>query len=210
VKKILVFFVILVFCGQAFSAPAFGLRGGLNVANATHGPDHDYQSDSRNGLILGGGIEFSISESNRRTLRVEFAYVEKGWRQGGDFLGIAYNGDAEINEFVLTPAVLFRFPSDQISPFIAVGADVGINLKAKGTVNFGDEEISGDIEDWSDINAGVDLGGGLIFPTGKGEIETELRFNIGLMNMYTGDADYSVNTNGIQFIFGYNFTKPEK
>ncbi len=209
VKIILIFIAVLLIAGQVYSTPAFGLRLGLNSANATHGPDNDYKSDPKSGLILGGAIEAAISKKGNRTIRLEVAYVQKGWQESGSFLGIGYAGKAEIDELVFTPAVVFRLSNTKTIPYLLVGMDLGLNLKAKGTVQSLGLQGTYDLPDWNSTNVGLDFGAGLIFPSGSGEFLTELRFNIGMTNMYTGDLDQEIMTNGVQFILGYNFTVPK-
>ncbi|MBU0693003.1 outer membrane beta-barrel protein [bacterium] len=209
-KKVIPLLIIsLLLVGQAYSKPAFGLRLGLNSANATHGPDeNDYQSDSKAGLILGGAFEAAISKNGNRTIRIEASYVQKGWQDSGELFGVGISGKADIDEFVFTPAVIFRLSDAKTIPYILVGADVGFTMKAKATVDVGGLEGTADIPDWEGTDAGLDLGVGLLFPSGEGEFLTELRFSIGMTDMYPGD-DWDPTTNNVEFILGYNFTVPK-
>lgn len=206
-KKLFLLIIVLLIAGQAYSRPAFGLRLGLNSANATYGEDNDYKSDPKAGLILGGAFEAAITKKGNRTIRVEAAFVQKGWQDSGEILGIGVSGKADIDEFVITPAVIFRLSDAKVNPYLLVGADVGFTLQAKSTVNIGGLEATADIPDWEGTNVGLDFGVGLLFPSGGGEFLTELRFNIGMTDMYPGD-DWDPVTNGVEFILGYNFTVP--
>jgi hypothetical protein len=207
VKKLLALAVIFIFCGQAFSATAFGLRGGVNLANATHGPDYDYQSDAKVGLILGGAFEAAISKRGNRRIRLEAAYVQKGWQNGGEAYGTEITQKAEIDEIVFTPAMLFVYSQYEKDWYILAGVDIGLNLKAKATTTTDGHRESADIPDWNSTNLGVDLGVGMLYPMGRGELLSELRLNFGLTDMYKGD-NWDPKTNGVQLIFGYNFSVP--
>jgi hypothetical protein len=209
VKKMLAFTAILMFCGQAYSSPAVGFRLGMNVANATHGPDYDYQSDAKIGLILGGAFEAAISKKGNRTIRLEAAYVQKGWQKSGEAYGTEVSTKAEIDEFVLTPMVVFRFSDYETNWYILAGMDVGLNIKARQSLNVDGVEVTKDIPGWNSTNVGLDVGAGILYPSGRGEFLTELRFNLGVTDMYEG-ADWDPMTNGAQLIFGYNFTVPTK
>lgn len=207
-KVILLLLISLVLVGQAYSKPAFGLRLGLNSANATHGPEEsNISSDSKTGIILGGALEVAINKKANRTIRFEAAYVQKGFRNLYA-QGVGISGTAEVDEFVFTPAVIFRLSDAKTIPYLLVGADVGFTTKSKALIPVGNLLIEGDIPDWEGTDVSLDLGAGLLFPSGEGEFLTELRFSIGMTDMYPGD-DWDPTTNNVEFILGYNFTVPK-
>ena len=133
-KKVLILVAVLLIAGQAYSKPAFGLRLGLNSANATHGPDGDYTSDAKAGLILGGALEVAINKKANRTIRLEAAYVQKGWQDNGSVFLTDVSGKVDIDEFVFTPMVIFKLSDGKTIPYLLVGADVGFTLKSKATI----------------------------------------------------------------------------
>ena len=214
-KNLLIVICILAFSALSFGKPAFGIRGGLNFANASHDPEGDYESSTKVGLLIGGNVEFSLSPANTTTLRFEWLYAQKGWKEEGTlhvsgFGDVDYEGTSTVDEFVLAPFIVQRFPAEGVTPFIQFGPELGLNLTAEAEADAVGMTFTEDIPDWSDMNFSINFGGGLAFPTGKGEFIIDVRYNYGLLNMYTGDADYDVKTNGIQFMAGYNFSMPEK
>ena len=210
-------------CAQvSWAAPAFGVRGGLNLANVSVDPEPSGASyDMRTGIGIGGNIEFALSASNKLTLRTDVLYMMKGTKyneEGVDPNIGQYTFDAtyKLDELVLAPFLVFRFPSGGATPFIQVGPELGFNVTHEYDLDyeFPDQGISGsesgDVEDWADMNFGVNFGGGVAVPAGKGEVLFDARYNLGLKNMYTGPGDETDKTNGIQFLIGYNFTVPQK
>jgi len=208
VKNAIVLLLALMVAGQAYGSATFGLRLGLISANATHGPSNNYESDPKSGVIVGGALEASLNKKGNRTIRLEFAYVQKGWQESVEILGLGVSGKAEVDELVFTPAVVFRLSDSKTVPYILFGMDLGLTLKSEATVQAGGFYATGDIPDWESTNVGLDLGAGLLFPSGEGEFLTELRFNIGMTDMHPSE-EWDVMTNGVQFIVGYNFEVPK-
>jgi hypothetical protein len=209
-----VFIIIAVLlCSNAWAKPVFGVKAGLNLANATEDPE-DLSNKIKLGLMFGGVGDFSLSQSNTTTLRLELLYVQKGWKESGlaTFYSLQdgyYMANADItysvDELVIAPFLVLRFPSEGVTPFIQGGPELGFNLGAKYKVDSQGQSESSDFPNWSSTNFGINIGGGIALPAGDGEVVFDARYNLGLVNLYTGSADYSVKTNGIQFLVGYNF-----
>ncbi len=212
----------LVSAPSAWASAAFGVKGGLNLANVSVDPEPSGVSfDMRTGIGVGGDIEFSLSASNKLTLRADVLYMMKGTKYNEDGVDPnygAYTIEAtyKLDELVVAPFLVFRFPSGGATPFIQVGPELGFNLTHKYDLDyeFTDQNVSGsesgDIEDWASMNFGLNFGGGVAIPAGKGEVLFDARYNLGLKNMYTGTGDETDKTNGIQFLIGYNFTVPTR
>jgi hypothetical protein len=212
------FLVVLIICavfyGNAWAGPAFGVKAGLNLANASVDPSEGMSYKVKSGFILGGTAEFSLTPSNKTTIRVEGLYVQKGWKESMQILYdgyfIDYEGSASVDELVLAPFLVLRFPSQGVSPFLQGGLELGFNLSATGKMEAGGESVSGVLMDWSGTNLGFNIGGGVAVPSGKGEVVFDVRYNLGLTNMYTGSGTGTIKTNGIQLCVGYNFSVPTK
>jgi hypothetical protein len=209
-KKLIMILCVFAFGTASFGAPAFGVKGGLNLANASQDPAEGFDTKMKMGILFGGTMEFSLTKSNKTTLRLEGLYVQKGWKESGTTFGYDWDGTAMVDELVLAPFLVFRFPSDKMTPFIQAGPELGFNLAAKYKLEAGGDSETDDFEDWSSTNFGINIGGGIAVPSGKGEVVFDARYNLGLMNLYTGDGDWNVKTNGIQFLIGYNFSVAEK
>jgi hypothetical protein len=212
------FLVVLILCavfyGNAFAGPAFGVRGGLNLANASQDPSEGLTQKIKLGFMFGGNAEFSLSSSNKTTLRLEGLYVQKGWIETATIsvfnVLYDYEGTFYVDELVLAPFLVLRFPSENMTPFLQGGPELGLNLSAKGRIEIDGESETDDIADWSSTNFGINIGGGVAIPSGSGEVVIDARYNLGLMNLYSGSGDWTIKTNGIQLCVGYNFSVPTK
>ncbi|MFH1010666.1 MAG: hypothetical protein V1784_05465, partial [bacterium] len=60
--------ITLLFSGNAWAGPAYGVKGGLNLANASQDPSEGFSQKIRPGFMFGGSVEFSLSPSNKTTL----------------------------------------------------------------------------------------------------------------------------------------------
>ena len=204
---LVVFIICTVFYGDAWARPAFGIKGGLNLANANQDPSEGFSQKIRPGFMFGGSVEFSLSSTNKTTLRLEGLYVQKGWKESGDLVN--YEATYSLDELVLAPFLILRFPSRGITPFIQVGPEYSVNLSARGKMEINGRSWTADIRDWSSTNFSLNFGAGFAIPSGKGEVVIDTRYNIGLVDLFK-DEDWSIKTNGIQLCVGYNFSVPTK
>jgi hypothetical protein len=234
VSRIAVICVLLavgiLFSQSAWAKPAWGVKAGLNMANATTDPEWNGMK-SRTGIGLGGSMEMSLTPTNKVTIRTDALYVMKGFKfsseyplEVGGVQGTYTSDDTyKTDEFVVAPFLVFRFPSGGATPFIQLGPEVGFVVTKKyesewsWTSDDGNSTLtksqSGDITDYSGMNFGVNLGGGVAIPAGNGEFLVDARYNLGLKNMYDGVETVlikSIKTNGLQLFLGYNFTVPMK
>ncbi len=163
-------------CGNAWAKPIFGVRGGLNLANATETNDpRNASNKTKIGLLFGGAGEFSLSESHTVTLRLELLWVQKGWKESGTvkdpYYGLSdYKGTFTVDEFVLAPFLVLHFPRGGVTPFIQAGPELGFNTSDNAGARVEGVSTSADIEDWSSANLGINIGGGIAVPAGRGEV----------------------------------------
>ena len=197
-------------CGPSLAKPAFGIKGGVNFAGATFDPEAISDIESRICTLVGMAAETSLNSKNTILGRLEAMVVQKGWRMEYEALGYKNEASANIDEFVLAPSLVVRFPSEKLTPYIMGGMELGINLDAKYKTEFLGSTIEGGIDDWSKTNAGLNIGAGGAIPTGQGEIIVEIRYNLGLYNMITDGGEQSIKTNGTQVVFGYMFSVATK
>jgi len=209
----IVFFAVPVLCTNVWAGPAFGLKGGVNLANATVHPSERLSYNIKPGFLVGPAAEISLSKSNETAMRWEILYAQKGCKiSGGRFFGHDEEVLVSANELALALFLVLRFPPRAMTPFLQMGPELGISLSAEWTEEIPDLDFSKTekIEDWRSTNSSVNLGAGVAIRSGKGEVVIDARYNLGLSNMNTSDEDINFKTNGIQFLLGYNFTVPSR
>ena len=201
-RAIFVILMLTLAASSALAMPIFGAKLGLNLANVTTDPTPTgWEYGMRTGLIIGGTADFMLPNP-QMSIRGELAYAMKGSEV--TFTG----GDAtmKLDEVVLAPFFVYRFASESFVPFLQIGPELGFvmshEMESSGTTT--------DIADYASTNFSLNIGAGVAKAMGKGEGTLDLRYNLGLSNMYTGSASYTSKTNGIQLLFGYNFNVPTK
>jgi len=235
-------FVVLALClvgaGRGWAKPAFGIRGGLNMANASVKPKEwrlyegepgvPFDVKSTLGVVIGEVIEFPLTETKQTAfiLRLEGLYVQKGFKESPskEEPGYEYEATWAVDELVLAPFAVLRIPMQGVTPFVQAGPELGIRISGVVKVEETYPDYEGVshsetdksyLENWSHTNFGLNIGGGVAVPAGKGEVVFDVRYNLGLTNMHTykeepGEEDTTVKTNGIQIMVGYNFSIPTK
>jgi hypothetical protein len=206
---------LLVFSAPSWAASAFGVKGGLNLANIAEDPKaQGFSYDIRTGIMVGGSVEIPLTPTNKLTLRGEALYVMKGSKISGSILGVDTKSTIAVDELVLAPFLVFRFPSQGFTPFLQFGPELGLNvthkIKVEATANGQSASETDNLDDWGSTNFGINIGAGAAIPAGRGEVLFDVRYNLGLANMYTGPGTGTDKTNGIQILIGYNFTVPKK
>jgi hypothetical protein len=197
-------------CNVAWARLSFGVKAGVHLANMTVSGNtvSGVKYSIRPGLMLGGTVEAPLIVSNRLTLRGEVLYVMKGAKITQDSADVSFKTTDDVDELVLAPFLVYRFPAGGFTPFIEGGPEFGFNVNKKfkttGTVS-----SSGTIPDWSTMNLSVNIGAGIALPVGSGEFLFDARFNQGLTNLYTGNGDFTIKTWGIQALVGYGFSVPK-
>ena len=216
-KRVLWFtlMALLVFSTPLWAASAFGVKGGLNLANIAEDPEPEGVSIGiRTGIAVGGSVEIPLTPTNKLTLRGEVLYVMKGTKLSGTEADYDFKSTITVDELVVAPFLVFRFPSQGFTPFLQFGPEVGLNVthkyKSEVTINGVSTSGSGNLDDWASTNFGLNIGAGAAIPAGRGEVLFDVRYNLGLANMYTGPGTGTDKTNGIQLLMGYNFTVPKK
>jgi hypothetical protein len=213
--------------------PAVGLRLGLNVANVHAEPATPATTyGTRTGLLLGGTVEMPFSDSSPFSVGLELMYAQKGSRPSVDTTGTIRISDAQdltikahmdgilkVDELVAAPLLRARIPAGQTKIFVEFGPEFGFNMKhtSKGSIRIQPVGLTFpvapitldstmDIADWKRNSFGLNFGLGLALPATHGEVIFDLRYNLGLTNMYTGSLeDVRVKTRSYYILAGYNF-----
>jgi hypothetical protein len=188
---------------QAQSPLSFGLKAGLNIADIS-GPDSD--SDTRTGLT--GGLAVYLD------LPVLPIGIESGLYYSQK--GSSYSDSDEFGDFdetlkldYIEVPILARinFPTPgPIGPHLVAGPYIGfnINAQAEGTEDgFSYDEDISDLISSTDI--GLMLGAGLDFSLGVTALNAQVRYSIGLTNVYDFDMDDTYRNSVFSLVVGINF-----
>lgn len=150
--------------GSWLAELAYGVKGGLNVANIT---ENSESLDSRLGIVFGGFA--------RHTLLDPFSIQLEGLfsQQGAKLQDMTLN-----THYLLMPVLgLMSFPRDSWTPLLLAGPALGLNLTGNITYQGEKHDV-----DTSRGDLGLILGGAIEFPI----ISIEARYLFGLHDIDQG------------------------
>jgi len=178
----------------------FGVKVGLNLANASVDPDPEGVSfDAVTKFGAGGIMIYPLSEV--LGLQVEAMYLLKGSKAEIDFFGDVF--DLELNLAYLSIPVLVRFDfnSENASTYVVAGPEIGILLSAETKF----DDLSQDVkDDFKSLELGLNIGAGVSMNMGATPMFVEVRYSLGLSNIEDND-DVTTKTTGIQLFVGMMF-----
>jgi Outer membrane protein beta-barrel domain len=204
-------------CAQEKTS-AFGLKGGINMANLVF-DGIDYETDEESLMRLAGGLTFGSTGKPGIGFDVDFLYVQCGAKQvdesGGELDG-TYEVETQLDYIECAPMLHMSFGEGGAGPYLLGGGFVSYLLSAENVVTRNGEEASPvDVKDsLKDINYGVTFGAGLqLGAAGQGGFFVEARYVLGLANIYddegeedkTGETEIEIKTTGIYAFAGIRF-----
>ena len=191
--------VLLTVPSQSWALLRMGLKAGVNLADV-HASNSQVSYSVKPGIIIGPMVEIPVSPGGLMAVRGELLYVQKGaeTKQSGQ------KGKLLIDEMVLAPFLVFYLSPSSVRPFLEGGPEFGLNTLAKSKSDGTTRNIG---PQWSDHNTSLNLGAGILFPFGAGDLVVDARYNLGLSDLTVGGGGATTKTNGIQIFLGYNFLK---
>ncbi len=191
-------FSILLILILAFAVTAnaqvttFGIKGGLTLASIS-GDDTD-DLDSSMGFMVGGFAAIPLSPAI--SIMPEVYYAQKGAKFDAE------GTDVDVNlDYIDIPILLkYSIVGDGATPYFLFGPSIGFNT----TAEIAAEDES---EDLGDFVSSTDIG--LVFGVGVDiqKFLIEVRYDLGLSNIWdVDDADSISNNNAVfGFLVGYTF-----
>ncbi len=172
---------------------AFGLKGGLNLAN--------FSGDIENNksmVAFGGGVFGKITPSPTICIQPEVLFMQKGAEddvEGGEKL--------KLNYIEVPVLVKYMIPTEgNINPSIFAGPAVSFLMSA----DYGDEDMKDYIKS---VDFGLAFGAGadIAIGDGGGKVTFDGRYTLGLSNINDADDsdEISVKNGVITFMVGYAF-----
>jgi hypothetical protein len=203
-KLFTLLFVFSIFSMLSYAQMHAGLKAGLNIANLS-GDDIE-SPDSKTGFAFGGFFMYQFSPMF--AIQPEAYYSMKGATDkmdiGGGTVDLTYTLD-----YIEIP-VLFKFlipiQGSGVKPAIFAGPFLGINTTAKVKAEYQGDSQEEDIEDVKSTEFGLQFGGGIGFPVGKGELGVDIRYILGLSTIDDSADEADVKNNVININLYYGFS----
>ena len=181
-----------------------GLKAGLNLANLS-GDDIE-NTDAKTSFAFGGFFCYQFSPMF--AVQPEVYYSMKGATQKMDFEGETVDITYSLDYIEIPLLVKFMIPikDSKVKPTIFVGPHLAINTTAKVKAEFQGQSEEQDLEDVKSTEFGLQFGGGIGFPVGKGELGIDIRYILGLSTIDDSAGDADVKNSVINFNLYYGFS----
>lgn len=184
---------------QAQSPVSFGLKGGLNVADLTN---TEFDTDTRTGLLAGVSLDINLPVI---PFGVESGlyYSQKGTTYSDDF------GTGTIRLDYLEIPVLARINLGMpgpVTPHVLAGPYLGFNVNSEIEGTEEGVTMSADISDEIvSTDFGLLFGAGLDFNLGLTALNAQLRYGLGLTNVFEEDEDDNIKHGVFSIAVGIRF-----
>ena len=204
-KKIFtLLFLVCLFSTMSFAQMQAGLKAGVNISNLSG--DDAGSPDSKTGFAFGGFFVYQFSPMF--AIQPEAYYTMKGATDKMDFEGTTVDLTYTL-DYIEIP-VLFKFlipiQGSGVKPAIFAGPFLGINTTAKVKAEFNGQSQEDDITDTKSTEFGLQFGGGIGFPVGKGELGVDIRYILGLSTIDDSADEADVKNNVININLYYGFS----
>ncbi len=172
---------------------AFGLKGGLNLANLSGDIENN-----KSMVAFGGGVFGKITPSPTICIQPEVLFMQMGTEEDFD------NGEkVKLNYIEIPVLIKYVFPTEgSFEPNIFAGPAVSFLMSA----DYGDEDIKDYI---TSVDFGLAFGAGadIAIGDGGGKVTFDGRYTLGLTNINDDvDSDeFSIKNGVITFMVGYAF-----
>ena len=210
---------------QSSTPVLLGVKGGLNLGNASLSPDlpSGYSKSNRNGILAGGFAEVGIAEGLYIT--GEVLYAQMGLKAEGSVSGIGLPVSGTVSatqkaDYIHVPVSLkykFTIPESKIRPYVFGGPSVSFNVSSKLVTEFSGQitqyvDQTSTEEDTKDSTKSVDVAGHL----GAG-VEVEVSQNVSLFvdgrysmsfTNATKEAGQEIKARNIMIVGGVGFRLP--
>jgi len=203
-KLFTLLFLVCLFSTMSFAQMQAGLKAGVNISNLSG--DDAGSPDSKTGFAFGGFFMYQFSPMF--AIQPEAYYTMKGATDKMDFEGTTVDLTYTL-DYIEIP-VLFKFlipiQGSGVKPAIFAGPFLGINTTAKVKAEFNGQSQEDDITDTKSTEFGLQFGGGIGFPVGKGELGVDIRYILGLSTIDDSADEADVKNNVININLYYGFS----
>ncbi len=158
-----------------------GFKFGLSLANWS-GASIDEEFTSRTGFAAGVYLGLKISEGF--SLQPEILYVQKGTKIADSDSKVVFRAD--YLEIPILAKYAFSLSPD-VRIFVFAGPAIALKVSGKLFVEVDDFSDSYDLEELKSTDIGLAFGGGIEIPLGALRLSADLRYTLGLTNIYEGD-----------------------
>lgn len=176
---------------------AQGILVGINQASLSIPDAGSTELETASGPVIGGMVE--LNQGEQVSLIADAVFVQGGANLREDGRSAQLRLNYLETGFALNVAL--GQPA-QTHPFLGAGLRFGFLTSATFTSEGASESVASLFAD-TDLSLGISAG--LAIPAGRGQVRFEGRYSMGLTNIAAVNPEASLQTRGLQVLFGTNF-----
>lgn len=166
----------------------FGPWVGLNFATLSATDLAGVTFSSRTGIIVGGQLQKALSPNF--SLRLGAFYSMRGAK--ADEAGVSATFKANYIEIPVSAMYTFSMQGSKLAPYLLAGGQFGIkascDVESGGTTTDCNTALGGNV---TSTDIGLNFGGGVAFPAGKGSLTVDARYYLGFTNLISSVSSTS-------------------
>jgi hypothetical protein len=203
-KLLFVLFALALFSISTQAQMQLGLKAGLNLANLSG--DDAGSPDSKTAFAFGGFFTYQFSPMF--AIQPEIYYSMKGATDKMTIEGTTIDLTYTFDYIEIPVLVKFIIPiqGSTVKPAIFAGPYLALNTTAKIKAEYQGQSEEEDIDELKSSEFGLQFGGGVGFPVGSGELGFDIRYIMGLSNIFDVEGDPDVKNTVINFNLFYAFS----
>lgn len=162
----------------------------------------------RTGLTAGGFLVVDLS--GPLVVQPEFRYVQRGYGIDVELSDgsqtVTIEGTFRFNYIDIPMLVRYDIPAPGFSPYLLAGPIFGFNVSSEfETEGLGRAETEDITDETSDTNFGLELGAGVGFNLGRGELVVDARYGLGVTNVNRDSEDTVLQNRAFIITAGFVF-----
>jgi hypothetical protein len=182
-------------------------KAGVTFSSIDFNEDPIDGKKTKTGLVIGAGLNLPVVE-DFFSIQPELLYIQKGMAYEGtltdpDVGNFDYELNQTINYLEIPVLAKISFGGDAFKAYVNAGPSLGLGLGGKSSIKFAfgnqteeeDEDVKFGSDDDADydnrIELGAQFGGGIGYKIGPGALLLDIRYGLGLSNLYKADDDMS-------------------
>lgn len=199
-KLLLATFAVALFATASAQDLTYGVKVGINVASLSSDGDSEGQK-SLVGLHLGATAAYSLDDKSAISAELLFSQQGAKWSE-------SYDGDEYTDKYKLSylniPIMYNYYVIDKLAVKAGIQPGFLLSSKYKWEVSYDGESESGkeDLEGISGFDFAIPIG---VSYDVTDNIAVELRYNIGVSNIYKDSAEGSSSNNVFAISAAYKF-----
>lgn len=214
-KKTIFSLALLATIGFTCQAQTFIPKAGVSFSNVAFQNTQAGQK-ATTGFLVGAGFNFPMDTDGFFSIQPELLYIQKGYQSQWSTSSKTTDANIHLNYLEIPILAKLSFGSESLKGYINAGPSIGFGMGGKankttfdgtkttsvtGSVKFGPQPLmanSNDVYVDNQTDFGLQFGGGIGYQVGPGSLLLDVRYGLGMTNLYNLGDKQSAGANKSQ------------